>query len=161
MDNDIVLKSCFFTGHRIIANEDKPQLRNKLKNVCMHLIENEGVTRFISGGALGFDTIAAETVLDLKKRYPNISLHLYLPCTNQTARWRASDVDKWNKIKTLADEYKYIVNMPYIAGCMQLRNKAMVNDAKFAVAYCTKSFGGTYSTIKYAQDKNRKIFLIK
>ena len=41
--------------------------------------ENSGYLYFGAGGALGFDTLAAQTVLDLKKDYPQIKLILVLP----------------------------------------------------------------------------------
>jgi uncharacterized phage-like protein YoqJ len=50
-----------------------------------------GATHFYAGGALGFDTIAALTVLRLKKLYPQIKLCLILPCKNQTKMWSESD----------------------------------------------------------------------
>ena len=152
--------TCFFTGHRIIPNDSRPALRNRIKNACIDLIKNNNVTDFITGGALGFDTIAALVVLELKKEYPNIKLYLYFPCTNQSVKWTAYDKKMWESIKLMADDYKYISDMPYVAGCMQLRNKAMVDDAQYCVAYCTRNFGGTFSTIKYAKEKDRTITII-
>lgn len=152
--------TCFFTGHRIIPIKVREPLRNRVAETCINLIENCGVTDFISGGALGFDTLAAMVILDLKKRYPNIKLHLYLPCTDQSAKWKAYDKEIWDSIKLMADNYKFISDMPYVAGCMQLRNKAMVSDSAYGIAYCTRSFGGTVSTIKYAQEKGRSVTII-
>ncbi len=152
--------TCFFTGHRIIANESRPALRNRVKKLCIDLIKHHNVTDFITGGALGFDTLAALVVLDLKKEYPHIKLHVYYPCTDQSLKWNANDKKVWESIKLMADDYKYISDMPYVAGCMQLRNKAMVNDSGYGIAYCTRSFGGTVSTIKYAQEKGREVIVI-
>ncbi|MEE1350591.1 MAG: SLOG family protein [Clostridia bacterium] len=161
MNNKVINNSCFFTGHRIISNDEKTELKYAIKNLCINLIEKKAVTDFITGGALGFDTVAALAILDLKKIYPHIKLHLYFPCTNQTARWRKCDADIWKKIKSHADDFKYIVDMPYISGCMQLRNKAMVDNALYGIAYCNKAYGGTYSTVKYAKEKNRIVYIIK
>ena len=152
--------TCFFTGHRIIPNDSHPALRYKVKNICTELIKTKNVTHFITGGALGFDTLAAMVILELKKDYPHIKLHLYFPCTNQSVKWTAYDKKMWESIKLMADDYKYISDMPYISGCMQLRNKAMVDDAQYCVAYCTRNFGGTFSTIKYAKEKDRTITII-
>ena len=152
--------TCFFTGHRIIPNDSRAALRNRVKNICVDLIRNNNVTDFITGGALGFDTLAALVVLDLKKEYPDIKLHLYYPCTDQSFKWNSYDKKMWESINLMCDDYKYITDMPYIAGCMQLRNKAMVNDSGYGIAYCTRNFGGTASTIKYAKEKGRMITLI-
>lgn len=152
--------TCFFTGHRIIAAKSREPLRERVSECCIDLIKNCNVTDFIAGGALGFDTLAAMVILDLKKDYPDIKLHLYLPCTDQSAKWKAYDKKMWDSIKLMADDYKFISDMPYVAGCMQLRNRAMVSDSAYGIAYCTRSFGGTVSTIKYAQEKGRNITII-
>ena len=160
MNNFDKQNTCFFTGHRIIANKTKEPLRNRVRECCIDLIENHNVTDFIAGGALGFDTLVAMVVLDLKKDYPDIKLHMYFPCTDQSAKWKDSDKKMWDNVKLTADDYRYISDMPYVTGCMQLRNKAMVNDSAYGIAYCTRSFGGTVSTIKYAQEKGINITII-
>lgn len=56
-------------------------------------IEN-GYRYFGEGGALGFDTVAALTVLELKSVYPDIKLILVLPCKKQTRGWSETDIQK-------------------------------------------------------------------
>ena len=74
---DISLSNaCFFTGHRVIPEEDIPNIRNLLLRTCTLLITKYGVTDFITGGALGFDTLAARIVLELKQKY-DIRLHIF------------------------------------------------------------------------------------
>lgn len=160
MDTINISNTCFFTGHRFIPGDSRAELRNKVKKLCIELITDKNVTHFITGGALGFDTLAALTIIELKEKYPEIKLHLYLPCTNQPEKWNAYDRKIWDSIKALADDYIYVTNSEYIAGCMQLRNKAMVDSSAYGIAYCTRNFGGTASTIKYAKEKNRNITVI-
>ena len=75
-------KSCSFTGHRpqklpFGENERDPRcvaFKQDIHDVIENLI-GQGFARFVSGGARGFDTFAAEAVLDLKENYPiDISL---------------------------------------------------------------------------------------
>lgn len=47
----------------------------------------QGYQHFISGGALGMDMYAAETVLELKKQYPEIMLEMVSPFDAQAAKW--------------------------------------------------------------------------
>jgi uncharacterized phage-like protein YoqJ len=56
-----------FTGHRQIPDEDYEALKDLLCRELEIQIQN-GATHFRTGGALGFDTLAALTVLLLKKR---------------------------------------------------------------------------------------------
>lgn len=152
--------TCFFTGHRIIANSQVEYLENEIKTIAAYLIEQHNVTEFITGGALGFDTIAAYAILELKEIYPTIKLHLYLPCTDQTKKWRQTDINRWQDILERADSHKYIFNHTYMNGCMQLRNRAMVNDSKYCIAYCTRHNSGSYSTVTYARQKGHYISMI-
>lgn len=63
----MINKTCCFTGHRIIKQTSLTLVKQKTEIEVRKLIV-QGVTHFIAGGALVFDTLAAQTVLDLKKR---------------------------------------------------------------------------------------------
>lgn len=69
-----------FTGHRDIRENDK--VEEKLRIIIEKMIER-GYRNFVAGGAQGFDTIAAEIVLELKEKYPTIQLQLNLPFKEQ------------------------------------------------------------------------------
>ena len=71
-------KTCCFTGHRQIAAKDYDRLYGEVKKLIEKLNSENDVTVFIAGGALGFDTLAAKAVLELKDVL-DISLILYLP----------------------------------------------------------------------------------
>ena len=53
------MKTCCFTGHRII--KITPELVQRLRDTIVDVIR-QGVTEFFDGGAIGFDMLAAETV---------------------------------------------------------------------------------------------------
>ena len=57
------------------------------------------VIYFGAGRARGFDTIAAETVLELKTDYPLIKLILVLPYHDQTRDWEEEYIRKYSFIK--------------------------------------------------------------
>lgn len=76
-------KTCCFTGHREIPKGMYPMLTAELERKLHGLIQR-GFQYFGAGGALGFDTLAAEAVLRLKEQYPDIRLILVLPCPDQT-----------------------------------------------------------------------------
>ena len=54
-------KLCIFTGHRTLPGDLLP-LRQALRRKILQLAA-EGFTRFASGGAAGFDLLAAELIL--------------------------------------------------------------------------------------------------
>lgn len=70
---------------------------------------NYGYIYFISGMALGFDIIAAETVLQLKKDFPQIKLIAALPKINIS----------YGKIIRLKDIKKYFLNVIVFAVYMK------------------------------------------
>ncbi len=59
-------KTCCFTGHREIEKKNYVRIKESTKNAIVALIKR-GVIYYGAGGARGYDTIAAETVLELKK----------------------------------------------------------------------------------------------
>lgn len=92
------MKACCFTGHRQIPPQQRLKIYKYLKAEITNLIEN-GVVNFVTGGALGFDTLAAQAVLELRRRYAHIKLLLILPCKNQTDKWRMADRIVYDNIK--------------------------------------------------------------
>lgn len=141
--------SCFFTGHRFIAREKNPPVDALLRQKIRSLIEDKGVTDFIAGGALGFDTMAEKAVLELKKEYDYINLHLYLPCYDRMKKWSSDQRYEGRLIMSDCDVI-YVTEGPYEDGCMQKRNRKMADDALYCIAYCNHKKSGTYSTICYA-----------
>ncbi len=128
-----------FTGHRQIPSADRIELIRALQREVVRQIES-GATVFRAGGALGFDTLAALTVLKYKKTYPHIRLELILPCPAQTQGWAESDKLLYEKILRHTDSYRYI-SREYFDGLLQLRNRHLVEGADVCIAYLTRSSG--------------------
>ena len=137
-----------FTGHRNIARAVAVRLPSLLDQVLTGLCE-QGATVFRAGGAIGFDTVAALKVLELKKRYPHICLELILPCRNQTEYWEETAVRTYRYILEHADSHRYLFDS-YVDGCMQARDRRLVDGSDICVAYCNRSRGGTAYTFAYA-----------
>lgn len=143
-------KICCFTGHRDIKIEKYNAVTLRLEWQLRRLIENEDVTVFRAGGARGFDTLAAISVLKLKSEYPHIKLHLLLPCKNQEKLFELSEKRLYRYVLANADEVKF-VNERYAIGVMKARNRALVDGSDICVAYLSKSSGGTYQTVGMAR----------
>ncbi|MBQ9805373.1 MAG: DUF1273 family protein [Clostridia bacterium] len=129
-----------FTGHRHIPDEEYKTLFDSL----LHLIEQQilaGAAVFRTGGALGFDTMAALAVLSLRKRFPEVRLELILPCPSQTRGWSEDDTVLYEQIKAQADKVQY-VSTGYYKGVLQQRNRALVEGSDVCVAYLRNSSGG-------------------
>ena len=145
-------KICCFTGHRKLPAESVPAIKAALESVLDKLI-GSGVTVFRTGGALGFDTLAALAVLEKKASYPEIKLELCLPCRDQTAKWDKVSVDFYNKILERAD-YVTVLHDRYVDGCMLERNRFMVDGSTYCIAFCKNENAfrsGTSYTVRYAK----------
>ena len=148
-------RTCCFTGHRRISNDEVKEVKTRLKHTISAAID-QGYLYFGAGGALGFDTLAAFTVLELKKKYPYIKLILVLPCINQTKGWSKKDVEVYEQIKSRCDKYVY-TSENYFNGCMQKRNRHLVDNSSLCVCYLTENRGGTVYTVNYARQKGLKV----
>lgn len=140
-------KTICFTGHRDIS--DKQSVSDKLDAILDEYIK-KGYRFFGAGGALGFDTLAALAVLKQKAINPEVKLILVLPCKNQTRGWKKSDIEIYESIKRQSDKVVY-VSETYYDGCMQKRNRHLVDNSSICVCYLTKNNGGTAYTVEYAK----------
>ena len=148
-------KTCCFTGHRNIPVGEYQNIKRRLRETIKALAERD-VIYYGAGGALGFDTLAAQTVLNLKKRYPNIKLILVLPCLSQTRGWPTKDVEEYERIKTQADKVVY-TSQQYTKGCMFKRNRHLVDNSGVCVCYLTRDSGGTAYTVDYAEKQGLEV----
>ena len=141
-------RTCAFTGHRELYAGFSAQ---KLAETVRGLVR-EGVQTFYNGMAMGFDLLAAETVLALKAEYPQIKLIACIPCYNQEKNFSEADKKRYVEILKKADE-QALLSEKYYRGCMQVRDQYMVDRADVLVCYCVKATGGAAYTVKYCQKK--------
>ena len=147
-------KSCCFTGHRHIPEGERAILRERLLSCIRHLNEDNGVTTFYAGGCTGFDALAAQTVLEYRTTHTDVQLIIVVPFADQSRGWSQEDKDEYKRIKAMASEVVCLAGH-YFNGCMQRRNRYMVDRSVICVCYQTKEDGGTAYTVKYAKSQNR------
>ena len=151
-------KTCCFTGHRQIPSEERAEITDRLERVIASLYQ-KGILYYGAGGALGFDTLAAQTVLRLRESYPGMKLILVLPCLTQTRGWRPEDVAEYERIKAQADKIVYTTQQ-YTRGCMHKRNRHLVDNSGVCVCYLTGNSGGTAYTVHYARKQGLHVINI-
>ncbi len=144
-----------FTGHREIPLMKSIEIKKSLRITLEDLIAR-GYCYFGAGGALGFDTLAAQTVLELKTKYPQIRLILVLPCLSQADRWSDKDKVVYEDIKSRADKVVYTAQA-YFSGCMHKRNRHLVDNSSICICYLTRNTGGTAYTVDYANKNGIKV----
>lgn len=161
-------KTCCVTGHRPSKlpwgySQEGEAFDNYLKQLSFETIKliDEGHTHFISGMALGVDMDFAELILWLRdeKELP-ITLECAIPCPNQTYRWKADQIDRYNSIIQRANKTT-LVSDTYTPACMQRRNEYMIDNSDTIIAVWNGiQSGGTWNAIKYARNIQKNIFYL-
>ncbi len=137
-------KSCVFTGHRTLA----PTFSVRALKKAIGNALKEGYRTFYNGMAMGFDLLAAETLLFFKKKYPDIRFIACIPCPEQEKYFCETDKERYRKLLSKADE-KIFLSDHYYNGCMQKRNRYMVERADLLIGHCVEKRGGAAYTLSY------------
>ncbi len=144
-----------FTGHRAMT-EDEIKKASSLVSKQITELYGKGIKNYFAGGALGFDLAAAVTVLNMKRVYPDITLFLALPCPEYMSKWRRSEIELFERVRARADGEAYVSDS-YHMGCMQKRNRYMVDRSTVCIAYMREKRGGTYNTVAYALKRGLEV----
>ncbi|MBQ8410005.1 MAG: DUF1273 family protein [Clostridia bacterium] len=144
-----------FTGHRSIERSMAVKIPGRLKALMEELIAR-GACRFRTGGAMGFDTIAALCVLELREKHPGISLDLVLPCRDQTKLWNESNRAVYDFILSNASSVEYVSEY-FTSWCMHERNRRLVAGSQICIAYLAHSGGGSAYTYAYALEQGLEV----
>jgi len=148
-------KTCCFTGHRNIPVSEYQNIKRKLRETIKNLAER-GIIYYGAGGALGFDTLAAQAVLSLQTEFPQLRLILVLPCLSQTQGWPEKERQVYEEIKAQAAKVRY-VSEKYTPDCMYRRNRHLVKYSGVCICYMNRSTGGTAYTVNYAKQQGLEI----
>ncbi len=150
-------RRCAFTGYRPMKmpfGYDEQcaaalDFKERLYTTLEMLIQ-QGYKHMISGGAQGYDLMAAEAVLELRKKYHEITLEMAIPFEAQAAKWTVEYQMRWQMCIDEADMIT-IVSHHYTKNCMFKRNRYLVEQADLLLACFDGKDGGTKMTMDYAK----------
>lgn len=151
-------KTCCFAGHRRLPKDNIQRIMIRLNQEIDNLI-SQGVTDFISGGALGFDQIAASVITAKKEMGYEVKLVFALPCRNQDVLWTTEQKKLYHGLLEEADEIVYVLET-YTNDCMKKRNQYMVDRSLYCICAQIYSTGGTAQTVQYARQNRVKVINI-
>ncbi len=147
-------KVCAFTGNRKVEKKfNKEALKNQIEALIC-----DGYTDFLCGMAIGFDSLAAECVIELREKYA-VKLIACVPCTDQDKYFTTADKKRYKELLDMCDEVK-VLGDRYTSACMFIRNRYMVDNCDIVLCYSRKESGGTHYTVEYAQDTGKKIIAL-
>lgn len=140
------INTCCFTGHRKLPKDMIEKTVISLDREVENLID-QGVTDFITGGALGFDQIAAFLIIAKKEMGREIRLIFALPCRNQDEHWTDEQKRLYRNLLAEADEIVYVSE----------RNRYMVDRSAFCICALLHPLSGTGQTVRYAKQQRIKV----
>ena len=152
--------ACSCSGHRPQKlggfDESRPLILSIKKALEdeIDLALRDGITTFISGGALGVDTWFAEIVLSKTAR-----LIIARPFPSQDSRWPEISRQRFRSILSKA-EVVDVSPDPYQVWKMDVRNRWMVDHSSRLIAVFDGTSGGTANCVNYAKKQNCSITII-
>ena len=140
------MPTCTFFGHHDCPDSVKPILRE----VLIDLIEHRNVTQFYVGNKGRFDYLVRAALRELSQEYPHIRYAVVLERLPSAHR----EFDPEDYSDTLVPEG--IENaLPRFA--ISWRNRWMLRQSDFVVAYVTRSFGGAAQFTEMAEKQGKTV----
>ena len=137
---------CTFFGHRDCPSTVKPKLRKVLSD----LIENQSVNMFYVGNNGAFDRMVRSCLRELEQQYPEINYAVVLEHMPK----KRDEFDTADYTDTMLPEGIEKVH-PHFA--IAWRNKWMLRNADYVIAYVTHSRGGAAQYTEMAERQGKKV----
>jgi uncharacterized phage-like protein YoqJ len=150
------MSGCSFTGHRQIEYRHSGSLGELVARAIAY-VYGEGCRDFYLGGAIGFDTVAAQQVLLFRMSHPDVTLNLVLPCKNQTENWNDRQREMYDYLLSQADTVEYI-SEDYTRYCMSARNRRLVELCDVLIAYVGHDRSGSSQTKRMAESAGKTVY---
>ncbi len=122
------------------------------------VVENEGC-RFVSKMSIGVDQLAAEIALELKARYPNVSLEVVIPFEEQAATWDEDDRDRYYSLIEQCDK-ETLLSRPYVKGCGERCCRYIVDTSDVLIAVWDRRGGLIAEMVSFAMSKNKEVVVL-
>ncbi|MBO7303802.1 MAG: DUF1273 family protein [Clostridia bacterium] len=149
-------KACSFTGHRKIKDGHRSKISALVARSIAYAYSH-GCRTFYTGGAVGFDTVAAREVLRFRISNPDVRLVLLLPCTDQDKYWTAAQRSSYEYVLSAADEVVY-VSEEYTDTCIKERNMHLAERADILIAYLGHARSGSAQTVRMAENLGKEVY---
>lgn len=181
LSKKVLNQTIAFTGHRPnklygynLKDRRYQKLAWKIYHLCKKQMLENNIIYYISGCALGLDTVAFFAIEQLKRDFPdkNIKNILAIPYKTQSSNWISNeDKDRYKRMLKACDGFIEVDSIPeynewgYEVGVYNV-NKLLSRD-KFMADYCSKIIGvttglpsGTEKCLNYAKNNNVEIIKI-
>lgn len=100
----------------------------------------------------------------VRRRWPPgsgipITVEAAIPCPTQADGWPEAERTRWRSLVARCD-FETVVQARYAPGCMQRRNRYMVEHSGRIIAVFDGQDGGTKRTVEYAMRQGLEVVLL-
>lgn len=146
---------CCFAGHRFASQSLLQEITFAVEDIVRDFENIE----FYSGGMGQFDKLCEQAVREIKKRYPEKEICLFLVLPSYQYAPRNDDLQFMRRLyddifvcdASDGSHYKSMIGK---------RNRWMVEESDVMIAYVLHESGGAYTSLKIAQKKGLRIIRV-
>ena len=149
-DFDMIVTFCGHSNFRKSFNYEEKMIAIFEKEIADKSAE------FYLGGYGNFDNFAYACCKKYKKTHPNVSLIFVTPYIRE--EYQKAHLGFHNE-RYDGMVYPPIENIP-LKFAILYRNKYMVEESDFVIAYITHNYGGAYKMYSYAKSKGKNVINI-
>lgn len=150
-------QTCCFTGHRILPASDYSTVWDRTAAAVRAAVAR-GVRYFGVGGAIGYDTLAAKVLFQLRAtEFPHIKVILVYPFDGFTRSWSHAQQHTYS---SLYPQYDKVVRISDYGGreAYLARDRHLVDGSGLCICYLKHGHSGTAYTVQYAQETGCEIW---
>lgn len=157
-------KTCAFLGNNYdkflninLGHRTPPNLKARIREEVINLIENEDVDTFLVGEKGGYEVDAYDVVLEVQKEYPQIRIYLVISQMTDLHEMGVRDGDQVIERRGFDD---FILppkcELGYKRLCIVYRNRYIIENTDFIIAY-NKREGKAFEFCKAAKGNGVKV----
>lgn len=150
-------RTCCFAGYDPQFQEALQQKENEglfrmsasLTEAAEYLINEKKVCHFISGMSRGVNLLAASLIVDLKTKYPEITLECVIPFETQAKKWNEKEREMYYNTLSVCDD-ETMLKTHYTSDCLLRQDMYMVRRSSYAVTVWDGRPIAAGNTVNYA-----------
>lgn len=131
-------------------------LKSRLYSRLESLILEENVGHFLCGMSAGPEMLASEAILELKKKYPRISLESVIPYEAQAARWNEELRDRYFNIAACCDR-ETMLQKHYSPDCLDRQDLYMIGKADIIISAWMQPTTRKDRDLSFAQKLGKRV----
>ena len=142
-----------FFGHRVVENY--LMLEKQVQEIVVELLSKKEYVEFLVGRNGEFDQMVSSVIRKCKRNIRDDNSALVCIMPYHTAQLRDNETAFFNYYDEI-EVYNNLKKQHY-KSAFRSRNRSMVDRSDLVVFYVEREIGGAYQTLRYAQQKGKKI----